>query len=59
VRILLDVMGRSVTTELSLDAVLFTRRNGAQLALRHAERASDNQPIIPHAPAPWLAQVVA
>ena len=40
VRILLDVMGRSVTTELSLDSVLFNRRNGAQLALREAEAFS-------------------
>jgi transcriptional antiterminator RfaH len=57
VRILLDVMGRSVTTELSLDAVLFNRRNSAQLALRHSESASDGQPIILHASAPRLAQL--
>jgi transcriptional antiterminator RfaH len=33
VQILLDVMGRSVAAELSLDFVLFNKRNGAQIAL--------------------------
>ena len=33
VRILLDVMGRSVPAELSLDFVLFNKLNGAQIAL--------------------------
>ena len=33
VRILLDVMGRSVPAELSLDFVLFNKRNRAQIAL--------------------------
>jgi transcriptional antiterminator RfaH len=37
VRILLDVMGRSVTTELSLNAVLFDRRDGAQTAFRREQ----------------------
>lgn len=32
-RILLEVMGRSVTAELSLDLVLFNRRNAAKIAL--------------------------
>lgn len=45
VRVLLDVMGRSVTTELSLDAVLFDRRNGARLALRRVESVSGSQPM--------------
>ncbi len=33
VRILLDVMGRSVPAELSLDLVLYNKLNGAQIAL--------------------------
>jgi transcriptional antiterminator RfaH len=36
VRILLDVMGRAVPAELSLESVLFNRRNGAQVALGQA-----------------------
>lgn len=59
VQILLDVMGRSVTTELSLDAVLFNHRNGAQLALRQAESVSVNRPIIPFVPSTRLAQLSA
>ena len=46
VRILLEVMGRSVTTELSLDSVLFNRRNGAQLALGRAESVSEGRPVL-------------
>ena len=45
VRILLEVMGRSVATELSLDAVLFNRRHGAELALQRADTVSDNGPV--------------
>lgn len=59
VRILLDVMGRSVTTELSLDAVLFNRRQGAQLALGRVESVSGNRPMIPHAPSTRLTQLSA
>jgi transcriptional antiterminator RfaH len=55
VQILLDVMGRAVTTELSLDAVLFNHRNSAQLALRQVEPVVGSQPIIPHVSAPRLA----
>jgi hypothetical protein len=36
-RILLDVMGRSVPAELSLDFVLFNRRNAATIALDPAD----------------------
>jgi len=50
VQILLDVMGRSVMTELSLHSVLFNRRNGAQLALRRAESISGSRPVIQCAP---------
>lgn len=44
VRILLDVMGRSVPAELSLDFVLFNKRNGAQIALHQAESDSMDRP---------------
>jgi len=37
VRILLDVMGRSVPADLSLDVVLFNRRNAARIALDQSE----------------------
>jgi transcriptional antiterminator RfaH len=37
VRILLDVMGRSVPADLSLDFVLFNRRNAARIALDQSE----------------------
>jgi transcriptional antiterminator RfaH len=37
VRILLDVMGRAVPAELSLDVVLFNRRNAARIALNQTE----------------------
>jgi len=43
-RILLDVMGRSVPAELSLDVVLFNRRNAATIALDPAELASVDRP---------------
>jgi transcriptional antiterminator RfaH len=46
IRILLDVMGRSVTTELSLDSVLFDRRDRAQLALGRAASVSGSKPVI-------------
>jgi len=52
VRILLDLMGRSVTTELSLDSVLFNRRNSAQIALGRAGSVSEYRPIIQYAPLP-------
>src|SRR5262245_4019087 len=48
----LDIMGRSVTTELSLDSVLFSRQNVAQLALRRVESASEIRPTIPNGPWP-------
>jgi len=40
VQILLDVMGRSITAEFSLDAVLFKRRHAAELILNRAVPAS-------------------
>jgi transcriptional antiterminator RfaH len=55
VRILLDVMGRSVTTELSLDAVLFDRRIGAQLALHRAAPFAGNRSELPYAVLPGCA----
>ena len=58
VQILLDVMGRSVTTELSLDAVLFNRRHSAELALQPADSVSDNRRLVtPHARPLQLAPV--
>ena len=45
-RILLDVMGRSVPTELSLDSVLFERRNAARIALNPAESSSVDRPRV-------------
>jgi len=56
VQILLDVMGRSVTTELSFDAVLFNRRHGAELALQRADSVSEKRPVILHAHPLRLAQ---
>src|SRR6185369_13892925 len=47
VRILLDVMGRSVCTELNLDCVLFNRRNGAQFALKQARTPVLQGPTLP------------
>jgi transcriptional antiterminator RfaH len=44
VRILLDVMGRAVPADLSLDFVLFNKRNGTQLALHRAESVSTDKP---------------
>ena len=48
VRILLDVMGRSVPAELSLDFVLFNKRNGADIALDRAESDSTDRPSSPN-----------
>ena len=48
VRILLDVMGRSVPAELSLDFVLFNKRNGAHIALDRAESDSTDRPSPPN-----------
>ena len=45
-RILLDVMGRSVPAELSLDLVLFNRRDPAKIALEQAETASAGRPML-------------
>ncbi len=39
-KILLDVMGRAVPAELSLEIVLFNRRNAARIALDQADSAS-------------------
>jgi len=43
-KILLDVMGRAVPAELSLEIVLFNRRNAARLALDRTGSGSVNQP---------------
>ncbi len=40
VRLLLDMLGRSVTAELSLDFLLFNRRNAANIALNQTESPS-------------------
>jgi len=52
-RILVDVMGRSVPAELSLNSVLFERRHAARIALDPAESNSKEtqmqQPIFPRA----------
>jgi len=45
VRILLDVMGRSVPVELSLDRVLFNRRNAARIALKPTETGWASRPM--------------
>lgn len=45
VRILLDVMGRSVPVELSLDRVLFNRRNAARIALTPTETGWASRPM--------------
>jgi len=44
-RILLDVMGRSVPAELSLNFVLFNRRNAANFALNRVEPVSVGRQI--------------
>lgn len=41
VQILLDLMGRSVAAELSLDLVLFRKRDAAKLVLRNRQEALD------------------
>ena len=46
VRILLDVLGRSVPAELSLDYVLFNRRNAARIALNPTESVSAGRPML-------------
>jgi transcriptional antiterminator RfaH len=46
VRILLDVMGRSVPVELSLDFVLFDRRNAAKIALEPAKTVWASRPVL-------------
>jgi transcriptional antiterminator RfaH len=46
VRILLDVLGRSVPAELSLDFVLFNRRNAARIALNQNESVSAGRPML-------------
>jgi hypothetical protein len=40
VRVLLDIMGRSVPAELSLDLVLFNRRQASAVALKYAQTLS-------------------
>ena len=44
-RILVDVMGRSVPAELSLDFVLFNRRSAARIALNRVESVSVDEPM--------------
>jgi transcriptional antiterminator RfaH len=44
-RILLDVMGRSVAAELSLNLVLFNRKNAAQIGLKGAAAVRAARPI--------------
>ena len=46
VRILLDVMGRSVPVELSLDSVLFDRKNAAKIALKQAETTWTSRAVL-------------
>jgi hypothetical protein len=46
VRILLDVLGRSVPAELSLDFVLFNKRNAARIALNQSESVSAGRPML-------------
>lgn len=43
VRVLIDVMGRSVPAELSLDLVLFNRRKAAEIALKQADEMAVQQ----------------
>jgi transcriptional antiterminator RfaH len=45
-RILLEVMGRSVPAELSLDSVLFNRRDAAQIALTRVESVFAGKPML-------------
>jgi transcriptional antiterminator RfaH len=47
-QILLDVMGRPVSAELSLDLVLFNRRDAAQFALTPAESIFADRPGAPN-----------
>lgn len=50
-RILLEVMGRPVTADLSLNLVLVNRRDAAQIALKGVERATGNRAKC-HSPPP-------
>jgi hypothetical protein len=43
-QILVEVMGRAVPAELSLDLVLFNRRDAAQIALARVEPAFADEP---------------
>ena len=58
-RILLDVMGRSVPAELSLDCVLFNRRNAARIALSRAESAPEDKPVLRYPALPPREQTIA
>jgi len=51
-RILLDVMGRAVPAELSLEIVLYNRRNAARLALDRTGSGSVNKPNLQEAALP-------
>jgi transcriptional antiterminator RfaH len=46
VRILLDVMGRAVPVELSLDSVLVDRRNAATIALTPVQPTWPSRPVL-------------
>ena len=46
IRILLDVLGRSVPAELSLDFVLFNKRNAARIALNESESVSAGRAML-------------
>jgi len=46
VRILLDVMGRAVPVELSLDRVLFDRRTAAKIALKQTDSTWASRPVL-------------
>jgi transcriptional antiterminator RfaH len=50
VRVLLDVMGRSVPAELSLSLVLFERRNAAKIALKQTEPVWADSPVLQSSP---------
>jgi len=47
-RILLDVMGRSVPAELSLDLVLFNRKTAAKIALDRVVSTSSKEAMLPN-----------
>ena len=58
VRVLIDVLGRSVPAELSLELVLFNRKNAAEIALKKAaERAVKEGETLPASPIDLIVPV--